>query len=69
MSRRKSLVGLASLGFPSYQTPNGSVVFRKEDNVLRVDAGGLRGLAARQTTQTRFAYQIATDILACWTGK
>jgi hypothetical protein len=63
-----SLAGMASLGFPSYETQNGTVVFRKDDKVLRVDAAGLRGLAALHTTSTSYAYTIATDVLACWNG-
>lgn len=64
------LVGVASLGFPSFQTSNGVVVFRKDDKVLEVDARGLRGVpGSKDTSKTGFAYQIATDVLACWTGK
>ncbi len=60
--------GLASLGFPAYETPSGSVVFQKDSMILHVDASDLpAAFGPDKVTPTAFAYQVATIILACWT--
>lgn len=64
------LLGLASLGLPGYQTPNGTVIFLKDDKTLSVDAAAMNGpIGSQRVSRTDFAYQIATDILGCWNGK
>lgn len=66
----KSIQGLASLGLPGYETTNGIVVFLKDDKTLLVDATALPELVGSNLVpRTDFAYQIATDVLGCWTGK
>lgn len=61
--------GLANLGFPGYETPDGIVVFVKDNMTLEVDASGLPAtVGPHAVTGTAFSYQLATDVLACWTG-
>lgn len=65
-----ALTGLAGLGLPAYQNTTGSVVFLKDNMTLQVDATALPSRIGEQnTSRTDLAYTIATDILACWTGK
>ena len=60
--------GLANLGFPAYQTPDGSVVFLKDNSTLHVDGTRLpAALGPDGVTPAAFSYQVATTILACWT--
>jgi hypothetical protein len=60
--------GLANLGFPAYQTPDGSVIFLKDSSTLHVDATRLpAALGPDSVTPAAFSYQVATTILACWT--
>lgn len=59
--------GLANLGFPAYQTTDGSVVFLKDSMTLYVDATDLpAAFGPNSVAPTAFAYQISTTILACW---
>jgi hypothetical protein len=59
--------GLANLGFPAAQTPDGSVIFLKDNSTLHVNAAGLpSAIGPQDVTRTDFAYQVATTILACW---
>ena len=59
--------GLANLGFPAAQTPDGSVIFLKDSSTLFVNATGLAAAVGPQkVAPTDFAYQVATTILACW---
>ena len=61
--------GLAALGLPAYGSPAGAVVFVKDSFTLTVDATGLGGTVGPQgISRSSFAYQIATDVLACWSG-
>lgn len=61
--------GLANLGLPAYQSPAGAVVFVKDSFTLTVDATGLGEKVGPQgISRSAFAYQIATDVLACWRG-
>ncbi|TSE14749.1 hypothetical protein B1A87_001155 [Arthrobacter sp. KBS0703] len=60
--------GLSNLGFPAYQTNDGSVVFLKDNSTLYVNATKLpAAVGPQQVTPTAFAYQVSTTILACWT--
>lgn len=64
------IVGLDSLGLPGYQTAAGTVIFLKDDKTLEVDATSLDSpIGPAQISRSDFAYQIATDILGCWTGQ
>jgi hypothetical protein len=66
----RQILGLANLGLPGYQTSSGAVTFLKEDKTLEVDASALPAqVGPNHISRTDFAYQIATDILGCWTDK
>lgn len=66
----QQIVGLASLGLASFETPTGTVMFLKDDKTLEVDATSFSSrVGPALVSPTDFAYQIATDILGCWTGK
>ncbi len=59
--------GLASLGFPAYETADGSAVFQKDSFVLQVDASGLpEAMGPDRISRNALAYQLSTTILACW---
>ena len=59
--------GLANLGFPAYETADGSAVFQKDSFVLHVDASDLPAtLGPDNITRNALAYQLSTTILACW---
>jgi hypothetical protein len=59
--------GLANLGFPAYETADGSAVFQKDSFVLQVDASDLPDtLGPDAITRNALAYQLSTTILACW---
>lgn len=59
--------GLANLGFPAYETADGSAVFQKDNMILHVDAADLpAAVGPNGVTPAAFAYQLSTTILACW---
>lgn len=59
--------GLANLGFPAFETADGSAVFQKDSFVLNVDASGLpAAIGPDAVTRNALAYQLSTTILACW---
>ena len=59
--------GLANLGFPAYETADGSAVFQKDNMILHVDASDLpAAVGPNGVTPAAFAYQLSTTILACW---
>lgn len=59
--------GLANLGFPAYETNDGSAVFQKDAFILNVDATDLPAtLGPENITRNALAYQLSTTILACW---
>jgi hypothetical protein len=63
----KPIEGLANLGFPAYETPDGQAVFQKDSFVLHVDASALPdALGPENITRNALAYQLSTTILACW---
>ncbi len=63
----KPIEGLANLGFPAYETADGSAVFQKDSFVLQVDATDLpETLGPDAITRNALAYQLSTTILACW---
>lgn len=63
------LLGLSALGLPAYDTTDGTVVFLKDDKVLQVDATTLPHEAGQPDSRSGLAYEVATDVLGCWTGK
>jgi len=61
---------MAGLGLRAYEKANGTVVFLKDNMTLQVDATALpRLVGAQNTSRVDFAYTVATDILACWSGE
>lgn len=59
--------GLANLGFPAYETADGSAVFQKDRMILQVNASDLpNDLGPEKITKNAFAYQLSTTILGCW---
>jgi len=63
----EDIEGLAGLGFPAYRSPEGAVVFVKDSMVLVVDARDVTVADGPDApSRTDAAYQIATNVLACW---
>lgn len=63
----KPIEGLANLGFPAYETADGTAVFQKDTFVLQVDASSLPiTLGPENISRNALAYQLSTTILACW---
>jgi hypothetical protein len=61
------LKGLAALGLPSFETDRGDVVFIKDGKTLHVDATAVPATALpKGQSRTGVAYQVATDVIACW---
>lgn len=60
---------VAGLTEQAYSTPAGDVLLLKDGDVLHVDATGLPAVFGPQhQKRTDLAYEIASDILGCWTG-
>lgn len=63
----QKLGGLASFGFPAFQSASGMVVFLKDGKVLSVDA---RQVADRDLpagfSREDVAYGVASAVIACW---
>lgn len=61
----ESLIGL---GEKAYGTSTGTVVVLKDSQTLRVDATGLPPVFGSEgQKRTDLAYEIASDVLGCWT--
>ena len=64
------LTGLLSLGETAYDTPGGMVIVLKDGKILQINATGLPRVAGQhQQSRTSLAYEVASDIIGCWTGK
>lgn len=60
--------GVASYGFPAFETAQGDVVFLKDHKTLWVDAGRLtRADLPAGTSREDAAYGVAAAVIACWT--
>jgi hypothetical protein len=60
--------GLASYGFPSFETAHGDVVFIKDHKTLWVDATRLTAADLPPgTSREDAAYGVAAAVIACWT--
>jgi hypothetical protein len=60
---------LQGLGERSYGTGDGVVVVIKDNMTLKVDTTGLPTVfGADQQRRSDLAYEIASDVLGCWTG-
>jgi hypothetical protein len=65
--KAQPLHGLLSLGLPSYETPDGSVVFLKDGKTLTVDASKLQdSIGPSHLSRSALAYAVAADVVACW---
>lgn len=63
----EDIVGLANLGLPAYETPDGIVLFVKDNMMLQVDAREVPMQDGQgEASRTGIAYRIATNVLACW---
>jgi hypothetical protein len=61
------LRGLTGLGLPAYETQSGTAVFLKDSKLLRVDATKLKlNPRANAGSRTDIAYEVATDVMGCW---
>jgi hypothetical protein len=61
--------GLNGLGEHAYATPDGTATVIKDAMTLTVDTTGLPPeFGAEQQKRTDLAYEIASDVLGCWTG-
>ena len=70
LASSRPILGLANLGLPGYESPGGIVIFLKDDKTLEVDASAFPAYSGPNLLSPGdFAYQIATDVLGCWTGK
>jgi len=60
---------LPGLGQDAFGTPTGTVVVIKDSQTLTVDATHLPAVFGSQHQhRTDLAYEIASDVLGCWTG-
>ena len=60
---------LQGLGERAFGTPGGTAVVRKDDQILTVDATGLPAVFGPDgQRRADFAYEVASDVLGCWTG-
>ncbi|HST46919.1 hypothetical protein [Jatrophihabitans sp.] len=60
---------LLGLGEQAYATKTGIAVVLKDNMTLRVDTTGLPAVfGPQQQRRTDLAYEIASDVLGCWTG-
>ena len=60
---------LAGLGERAWGTPVGSAEVLKDNQILVVDTTRLPAVfGASKQKRTDFAYEVASDVLGCWTG-
>jgi len=65
----RKIPAAASLGLPGFETADGLVVFTRDDMTLRVDARGLGPRTGQASlARSEVAYELATDVLGCWSG-
>jgi hypothetical protein len=68
-ARRPEARPLAGLGERAYGTKNGTVHVLKESQILVVDTTGLpQEFGANGQRRTDLAYEVASDVMGCWTG-
>jgi hypothetical protein len=60
---------LAGLGERAWATPAGTAAVLKDNQILTVDTTGLPPVfGANDQKRTDLAYEVASDVLGCWTG-
>lgn len=57
-----------NLDLPAFQKSDGRVVFLKDDKTLLVDPTALPEEVAAKETREAMAYELAIDIMGCWSG-
>lgn len=63
----KTIRGMESYGFPSFETSSGNVVFLKDGKTLRVDASALPASALPSGySREEVAFSVASAVIACW---
>lgn len=68
-TRLGTTTDLAGLTEGAFGTAAGDVLLRKDNDVLHVDATALPAVfGAQGQKRADFAYEIASDVLGCWTG-
>jgi hypothetical protein len=69
LGQSDAIEGLASFGLPGFKSADGVVIFAKDTMTLEVDASGMSSeLGPNRLSQQDFGYQVAANILACWTA-
>ncbi len=64
----RRITGVASFGFPAFETNGGNVVFLKDHKTLWVDASGVpRAALPPGISRVGAAYGVASAVIACWT--
>ncbi|MFC5035043.1 hypothetical protein ACQFX6_40230 [Streptomyces sp. DSM 41987] len=67
MGTTTQLTVAQGLGNPGYESARGTVVILKDGKTLRVDATGMPTASGpHQLSRADLAYEIASDILGCW---
>lgn len=62
-----AITGVASFGLPAFQANSGTVLFAKDNMTLEVDATGMATMSGPEgLSRTELAYQVSTNVLACW---
>ena len=57
------------LGNPGYESAAGTVVIIKDGKILQVDATGMPAVSGPNLiARADLAYEVATDVLGCWSG-
>lgn len=68
-ARNTAAQPLAGLGERAFGTPDGTAVVLKDNQILTVDATALPAVfGANGQQRADFAYEVASDVLGCWTG-
>jgi hypothetical protein len=68
-ARTLGALPLAGLGERAYGTKNGTVLVLKDDQILVVDTTQLpQEFGANGQRRTDLAYEVASDVMGCWTG-
>ncbi|SOD72189.1 hypothetical protein SAMN05892883_1610 [Jatrophihabitans sp. GAS493] len=60
---------VAGLTTTAFATPNGRLALVKDNDTLQIDATRLPAqFGSQDEKRTDFAYEVASDVLGCWTG-
>jgi hypothetical protein len=68
-ARTVGALPLAGLGERAFGTKNGTVLVLKDNQILDVDTTRLpQEFGANGQRRTDLAYEVASDVMGCWTG-